>query len=103
VQERLDKALNAPDLAGALIRQDGDDALQTQLHCRRGDILFALGRAEECLTEIHSANYRCSNKFDPTPWIPALPEFRKMPFMDEHRAGCTAHPAPFNISRRPAV
>lgn len=50
VQDRLDEALRTLDHAGALIREEGDDTLQTELHYRRGDILFALGRAEECLT-----------------------------------------------------
>jgi len=49
VQDRLDEALRALENAGALIREDGNDALQTELYYRRGDILFALGRAEECL------------------------------------------------------
>ncbi len=50
MRDRLDEALDALDRAEALIRKDGDDALETELYYRRGDILFAPGRAEECLT-----------------------------------------------------
>lgn len=50
VQDALDPALKALDKAVPLALQSSDDALQTELHYRRGDILFALGRVDECLS-----------------------------------------------------
>jgi predicted ATPase len=49
VQDALDQALELLDQAAPLARASGDDALQTELHYRRGDVLFALGRVNECL------------------------------------------------------
>ena len=72
VRDRLDEALNALDRAEALIRKDGDDALQTELYYRRGDILFAQGRAEECLTAHEQAEKLSRESRNPLLEIRAL-------------------------------
>lgn len=49
VLDDLDSALEKLQQAGPLAEQSNDLALQTELNYRQGDILFALGRADECL------------------------------------------------------
>ncbi|MEW8506589.1 MAG: BTAD domain-containing putative transcriptional regulator [Candidatus Thiodiazotropha sp.] len=53
VQDDLDQALAILDKAAPIARQGPDGALLTELHYRRGDILFALARTDECL-QAHS-------------------------------------------------
>ena len=47
IQDRLDEALVLLDEAQPLAQTCGDQSLQTELHYRRGDILFALARVDE--------------------------------------------------------
>jgi DNA-binding SARP family transcriptional activator/predicted negative regulator of RcsB-dependent stress response len=49
VQDQLNEALALLEEVQPLAQQCGDQSLQTELHYRRGDILFALARVDECL------------------------------------------------------
>ena len=49
VLDDLDSALAHLQRAAPLAKGEADTNLQTELHYRRGDILFALGRVDECL------------------------------------------------------
>ncbi|MEW8292526.1 MAG: BTAD domain-containing putative transcriptional regulator [Candidatus Thiodiazotropha endolucinida] len=49
VQDKLDQALEILDHAAPLAEMSQNNALLTELHYRRGDILFALARTDECL------------------------------------------------------
>ncbi len=49
VQDNLDEALEILDRAAPLAKDSDNDMLQTEFHYRRGDILFALARTDECL------------------------------------------------------
>jgi len=49
VQDQFEAALEKLDEAQPLAFQCGDNTLQTELYYRRGDILFALARVDECL------------------------------------------------------
>ncbi len=49
VQDDLDSALDRLQQAAPLAQHCADVALQTEIHYRRGDILFAQGKADACL------------------------------------------------------
>ncbi|PVV08856.1 MAG: hypothetical protein B6D77_10955 [gamma proteobacterium symbiont of Ctena orbiculata] len=49
VQDNLDQALDILEHATPLAETSEDSAILTELHYRRGDILFALARTDECL------------------------------------------------------
>jgi tetratricopeptide (TPR) repeat protein len=72
VQDRLDEALALLDEAQPLAQQRGDQALQTELYYRRGDILFALARVDECLDAHQQAEQLAQSFHTPLLEIRAL-------------------------------
>ncbi|MEN8129683.1 MAG: BTAD domain-containing putative transcriptional regulator [Pseudomonadota bacterium] len=72
VQDDLNKALEALDQATPLALQSQNGALQTELYYRRGDILFALGRVDDCLKAHQQAERLAKQSNSPLLEIRAL-------------------------------
>ncbi len=72
VQDQLDRALETLDQAAPLAAESADQGLLIELHYRRGDILFALARADECLDAHRRAEHLSKEANEPLLEIRAL-------------------------------
>ncbi|MBV2138342.1 MAG: AAA family ATPase [Candidatus Thiodiazotropha sp. (ex Ctena orbiculata)] len=72
VQDDLDQALAVLDKAAPMAELNRDGALLTELHYRRGDILFALARTDDCLRAHRAAESLARQSDNPLLEIRAL-------------------------------
>ncbi|MEW8586416.1 MAG: tetratricopeptide repeat protein, partial [Candidatus Thiodiazotropha sp.] len=72
VQDDLDQALSVLEKAAPMAEQIQDGALLTELHYRRGDILFALARTDDCLQAHREAETLARQSDNPLLEIRAL-------------------------------